>query len=213
MSIADFHERIPGITQVPLIGILRKLPPEMVVDVVGAAHEAGIRVVEVTLDSEQALEQIHTVAKTFPGVTVGAGSVLSPAQVADADDAGAHFIVSPVTRRAVAAACNGLQVPLVPGAATPTEIDIAIESGAVAVKVFPVEHLGGAAFLEAVLSPLGEPPLIPTGGVTLTNAGDYLAAGAAAVGAGSAMFSSELISSSPDRVADRLRDWVTVVTR
>ena len=199
--------------EVPLIGILRKLPVEKVIDVVGAAEKAGIQVVEVTLDSDQALEQIHTISKTYPGVTVGAGSVRSPANVADASEAGARFIVAPITRQAVAVACNSLDVPLVPGAATPTEIDIAIESGAVAVKVFPIEHLGGPAFLTAVLSPLGYPPLIPTGGVTLTNARDYLSAGAAALGVGSAMFSSDLLTLPPDDMVAELRTWVTAVTR
>lgn len=212
MSIADLRERIPGIGEVPLIGILRRIPPESVIAVVGSAEQAGIRVVEVTLDSERALEQIHAVASEFPEMTVGAGSVRSPAQVADADDAGARFIVSPVSRQAVATACHGIGVPHIPGASTPTEVDFAMESGAVAVKVFPIEQLGGPAFLRAILSPLGDPPLIPTGGVTLSNAGDYMSAGAVAVGAGSAMFSSDLIS-SPDRMAEQLRGWVKVVTR
>ena len=211
--MADLVEAIPGIAEVPLIGILRKLPLENALDLVGAAEKAGIRVVEVTLDSDRALDQIRTLAETYPGVTVGAGSVRSPANVADASDAGARFIVSPITRQAVAAACKSLDMPLIPGAATPTEIDIAIESGAVAVKVFPIEQLGGPPFLTAVLSPLGDPPLIPTGGVTLTNARDYLSSGAAAVGVGSAMFSADSLTRSPADVVESFRNWVPVVTR
>ncbi len=144
-----------------MIGILRKIPLEGSVELVRASRNAGLTVVEVTLDSPSALEQISRLATEVPGVSVGAGSVTGPRQVRKAHEAGAEFIVSPVVSVPVARACRALDLPHFPGAATPTEIQSALEAGAVAVKVFPAEQLGGASFIRALMSPLGAPHLMP----------------------------------------------------
>jgi 2-dehydro-3-deoxyphosphogluconate aldolase/(4S)-4-hydroxy-2-oxoglutarate aldolase len=203
---------IPGLDGVPIVGIVRGCPLDHLLEVVGAAVAEGVRVVEVTLDSPNALGQIRTVSRAFPDLTVGAGTVTRAPQVRDVVDAGARFVVSPITRNEVIDVCGGLDVPCIPGAATPTEIIKAWESGAAAVKVFPALALGGPGYLKAILGPLGEPPLIPTGGVRAETAKDYLAAGAAALGAGTDLFSPKAMAAGDvEEIRARARRWVEAV--
>jgi 2-dehydro-3-deoxyphosphogluconate aldolase/(4S)-4-hydroxy-2-oxoglutarate aldolase len=119
---------------------------------------------------------------------VGAGSVRTPAQARDAQNAGAAFLVTPTTNPEVLRAAS---VPVVCGALTPTEIEIASVSGAAYVKVFPASAMG-PGYVKEVLAPMPELRLIPTGGVTLTNLRDYAAAGAVGVGVGSALVTEDL---------------------
>ena len=180
---------------------------------VAASHEAGLRVVEVTLDSDAALEQIRAISESVSEITVGVGSVTRPEQIGPAVDAGARFVVSPVTLDAVITACHAIGIPSIPGAATPTEIQIALEKGATAVKVFPVAQLGGPAFLRAMRAPLLDPPLVPTGGIDLDSVSDYLDAGAVALGVGSSLLSDELARSAPSQVCEHVARWIEAVTR
>lgn len=195
----------------PLIGILRKLALDGVVDVVAAAREAGLRIVEVTLDSPTPLDQIEALSRAFPDMTLGAGTITHPGEVAPAYEAGARFMVSPFTSAEIAAACDAVDVPFLAGAATPTEIHLALASGAAAVKVFPAAQLGGPAYISAIRSPLREPPLVPTGGVSLANAADYLHAGAVALGVGSALFPPELAESADHGLGEHVARWVSTV--
>lgn len=176
------------------------------------SREAGVGVVEVTLDSDPALEQIERIATELDGVTVGAGSVNQSEQVIEARGAGAQFIVSPVFSTRVAQACVEAGVPYFPGAATPTEIQTALDGGALAVKVFPAEQLGGPPFIRAAMSPLGEPLLMPTGGVTLHNARQYLDAGAACLGVGSSLFRPQPTDKSDSTFEEELRAWIEAVS-
>jgi 2-dehydro-3-deoxyphosphogluconate aldolase / (4S)-4-hydroxy-2-oxoglutarate aldolase len=213
VSIADLHERIPGIEDVPIVGILRRLPLDLVVHLVWSAREAGLRVVEVTLDSDSALDQIRILTNEVSDCTVGVGSARDSEDVAAAVQAGARFVVSPVFSESVARSCEELGVPHLPGAATPTEIHTALASGATAVKVFPAEQLGGPSFLRAVASPLGEPPLMPTGGVRIDNAKDYLDAGACAIGVGSNLFPPDLAGASSDLIGEHVGKWIEATGR
>lgn len=212
MSIADLRERLPGIAETPIIGILRKIPGERLMDLVRMSSQAGLRVIEVTLDSDSALEQIERIATEFDGVTVGAGSVNQSEHVIEAHRAGAQFIVSPVFSTRVAQACAETGLPYFPGAATPTEIQTALDGGALAVKVFPAEQLGGPSFIRAVMSPLGEPLLVPTGGVTLHNAKQYLDAGAVCLGVGSALFHPQPTRKPDPTFKEELRAWIEAVS-
>jgi 2-dehydro-3-deoxyphosphogluconate aldolase/(4S)-4-hydroxy-2-oxoglutarate aldolase len=187
---------------VPVIGILRGCPPASLLPVAAAAADAGLRVIEVTLDSPSALDGIARLAEGLPGVVVGAGTVRTAAEAHAAAEAGAAFIVAPITAPATLAACRDLGMPSLPGAATPTEIRLAEDLGAFAVKVFPAAQLGGPEFVRAVLAPLGKPRLVPTGGVDPASAAAYLSAGAYAVGIGGGIFgSAALAAADTDAVA------------
>lgn len=202
---------VPGLPELgglPLIGILRGCPPAHCYGVVAAAAEAGIRVVEITMDSESPLRQIEVLSRV-EGLVVGVGSVLRPAEVRSAVSTGARFVVCPVVDVDVLKTCMDLGVPCLPGAATPTEIFTATRSGAAAVKVFPARQLGGPEFIRAVASPLRRPRLVPTGGVSPEDAADYLAAGAVAVAAGSDLFpTAALATGDYSAVEARARRWV-----
>jgi len=154
----------------------------------GAAIAGGITVIEVTLDSERPFEQIAAIRGAYPEADVGVGTVRAGEHVGPAVEAGASFVVSPIVDSSVITAAIEHGVVAIPGAATPTEIDHALHLGATAVKVFPIDQLGGPEYLRAIRSPLGNPPLIPTGGVNAASISDYLSAGAIAVGIGGTLF-------------------------
>ena len=129
-----------------------------------------------------------------PGFLLGAGTVLDAATARRVVDAGAQFVVSPVFRRETIDACRERGVPAMPGCFTPTEILNAWDAGADIVKVFPATALG-PSFLKDIRGPLPHVKLMPTGGVTLDNAGDWIRAGAAAVGVGTALLDAKAIAS------------------
>ena len=146
---------------------------------------AGVRVVEVTLDSDDALGAIER-ARARGDLTVLAGTVRKPVQVDAAVSAGAEAIVSPGLFAAVLERAGALDVPAIPGALTPTEVEAAWRAGAALVKLFPV-RLGGPRYVEDLLAPLPDVPLLATGGVDATNARAFLDGGAVAVGVGSGL--------------------------
>lgn len=188
--------------RVPVIGIVRRCPPDRVVELVGAARAAGLRVVEVTFDSQEPARQIADLRAAYPDLTVGAGTVTDLDQLEAARRVDAAFVVTPALVEEVVRSCRELGVPCVPGAASPTEIWGAHRAGASAVKVFPAAHLGGPAYLRAIRAPLGEVPLVPTGGVGPDDAADYLRAGAVALGMGSALFPREALEQGDARVVE-----------
>src|SRR5207244_1145726 len=143
----------------------------------------------------RAVDLIRELAPTLPdGFLFGAGTVIDRETAVAVIEAGARFVVSPVFRPDVVRACHERDVPAMPGCFSPTEILTAHESGADIVKVFPATMLG-PQFIKDVRAPLPQVKLMPTGGVTLDNAGDWIAAGAVAVGVGSALLDGAAIDS------------------
>ena len=122
-------------------------------------------------------------------------------------DAGAKFVVSPALDVATIETCNALDVPVFPGALTPTEVVTAWKAGADAVKIFPANSVGGATYLKSLKAPLPQIELIPTGGISLKTAADFIAAGAMALGVG-----ADLVSGSPAEIAEKARQYVAAVT-
>jgi 2-dehydro-3-deoxyphosphogluconate aldolase / (4S)-4-hydroxy-2-oxoglutarate aldolase len=181
--MTSFLERLAA---VPVVAILRAAEAERFLEVGRVLYEGGVRAIEVTLTSKGALEAFGRLRVELPGDAVlGVGTVRSVAQADEAVAAGAAYLVSPEFRPEVVAWAVEHRVAVVPGALTPTEVAAAWGAGATAVKVFPVSAVGGPAYVRAVRAPLPEVPLVPTGGIDLDAIGDYLAAGAAAVGLGS----------------------------
>lgn len=149
--------------------------------VFSALREGGIGQVEVTLDTPGALEVVRR--ERAAGRGVGVGTVLSADGVRAAAEAGAAFLVSPGVKPAIVEAAVGLGVDVIPGALTPTEILIACDLGAAAVKLFPAP-VGGPAYVRALRGPIPDVPLVPTGGIAVEDARAYLDAGANCVGLG-----------------------------
>lgn len=169
---------------------------ERLVRVAEAFREGGITAIEVTMTTPGALEAIEGVARRMEDdddVIVGVGSVLDAEMVRQAADAGAQFAVSPIFKPEIVEAAHDRGMPAAPGAFTPTEIQTAHEAGADLVKIFPASTVG-MSYCKAVRAPMPHLNLMPTGGVTLTNAGDWIRAGVRAVAVGSALLDEEAVA-------------------
>lgn len=140
-------------------------------------EEASLPLVEVTLRTEAAFDCIREIARTLPGVTVGAGSVLSVESLKKAADAGAAFFVAPCLDAEVMEYASALDVSFIPGVATPSELNQALKSGSEIIKIFPAGVLGGVKYIDAVTAPFKTRRfgLIPTGGIDESNVAEYLA--------------------------------------
>jgi 2-dehydro-3-deoxyphosphogluconate aldolase/(4S)-4-hydroxy-2-oxoglutarate aldolase len=177
-----------------VVAIIRTKDPSRVLDIVGALRRGGVRTLEITMSVPGAVEMIREVSRSLPeGFLLGAGTVLDAATVERVVDAGARFVVAPVLDLDTVRACNERGVPVLPGCFTPTEMLQAWRAGADAIKVFPATALG-PGYLKDVHAPLPQLKLVPVGGVTCENAGTWIAAGAVAVGIGSALVDSKAVA-------------------
>src|SRR6478672_2980116 len=176
-----------------VVAVIRLKDPTRLRAVVDAMAQGGLRALEVTMTVPGAVGLIRELAPALPaGFLLGAGTVTDAATAHAVIDAGASFVVGPVFRPEVIAACHQHDVAAMPGCFSPTEILAAHECGADIVKVFPATMLG-PQFIRDVRAPLPQVKLMPTGGVTLDNAGDWIRAGAVAVGLGSALLDAAAI--------------------
>jgi len=202
--------QLPG-GRVGVVAIVRLRGCEPVDELLGALVEGGVRTVEVTLPTPGALPAVRRWSRD-DRVTAGVGTVRTPQEAVVPAEAGAAFLVTPTTRTEVLDAAAGRGVPVVSGALTPTEIDLAWGHGAAAVKVFPVSALGGAAYLRAVREPLDDVVLLPTGGVDVAAAAEFARLGCLGVGVGSALVSEQLVldrdwAALADRASRFVRSW------
>ena len=182
------------VEQLGVVAVIRMKDPAKLRAVVDAIAAGGVRALEVTMTVPRAVDMIRELAPTLPpGFLLGAGTVIDAATARAVIDAGASFVVSPVFRPDVVAACHERDVPAMPGCFTPTEILAAHECGADIIKVFPATALG-PQFIRDVRAPLPQVKLMPTGGVTIDNAGEWIRAGAVAVGLGSALLDASAIA-------------------
>lgn len=160
-----------------------------------AVSSGGIQLIEITWDSDQPADLIAYLRSELPNCIIGTGTILTIAQLKDAIAAGAAFVFSPHTNLDLIQVALSEEIPIIPGALTPTEIVAAWQAGASSVKVFPVQSVGGANYIHSLQSPLGSIPLIPTGGVSLENAPAFIQAGAIAVGLAGNLFPKDAITS------------------
>lgn len=173
----------------PLIAILRGVTPDEIVAVGRALYDAGFRVIEIPLNSPQPFESIRRLtAELGDSCLIGAGTVLTEAQVAEVDAAGGRLIVSPNANLAVIRASKAAGLVSAPGVATPSEGFAALDAGADSLKLFPAEQLGPAVVKAWRAVFPKELALLPVGGITPDNMGPYVAAGANGFGLGSALY-------------------------
>ncbi|MCL5946952.1 MAG: bifunctional 4-hydroxy-2-oxoglutarate aldolase/2-dehydro-3-deoxy-phosphogluconate aldolase [Chloroflexi bacterium] len=159
-----------------------------------ALLHGGIRCIELTLTNRHAIAVISELAESYSDkVLIGAGTVLDPESARAAILAGAQFIVTPTLKPATIALCQRYRIPIICGALTPTELLTAWECGANWVKLFPAS-IGGPRYLREVLAPLPQLRIIPTGGVSLENAGEFIKAGAVAVAVGGNLVRAQLVA-------------------
>jgi 2-dehydro-3-deoxyphosphogluconate aldolase/(4S)-4-hydroxy-2-oxoglutarate aldolase len=176
-----------------VVAVIRLKDPAKLRAVVDALADGGVRALEVTMTVPGAVDLIRQLAPTLPaGFLLGAGTVTDAETASAVIDAGATYVISPVFRPDVLSRCHDRGVPMMPGCFTPTEIFAAHESGADIVKLFPATALG-PQFITDLRAPLPYVKLMPTGGVTVDNAGDWIRAGAVAVALGSALVDAKAI--------------------
>lgn len=181
------------LTKMPLIGIMRNLPEQHVETIAEKYYHAGLTCLEITMNSPNACEQIAHLAALYAGkLNIGAGTVCSMSDLEKALKSGAQFIVTPVIHDEVIKTCISEDVPIFPGAYTPSEIYKAWSLGATMVKLFPAGDLK-PRYIKEVMAPLDFVSLVPAGGITLDNFTEFLANGAKAVGIGSAFFPKNII--------------------
>jgi 2-dehydro-3-deoxyphosphogluconate aldolase/(4S)-4-hydroxy-2-oxoglutarate aldolase len=211
--LLDRQETVKRIEQLGIVAVIRLRDPGKLRAVVDAIVAGGVQALEVTMTVPGAVELIRGLAPTLPdGFLLGAGTVIDAATAHAVIDAGAQFVISPVFRRAVIEACHERGVPAAPGCFTPTEILEAHDAGADIVKVFPATTLG-PQYIRDVRAPLPQVKLMPTGGVTPDNAGEWIRAGAVAVAAGSSLLDSKAIDSGRfEVITENARRFVDNVT-
>jgi 2-dehydro-3-deoxyphosphogluconate aldolase/(4S)-4-hydroxy-2-oxoglutarate aldolase len=186
------------------VAVVRLHSTESAIRVADALHAGGVTALEITVTVPDAFAVIAAIARRFGDeVCVGVGTVLDVETVRGAVAAGAKYVVSPVFRPLVIAEAHRLGVPAMPGAITPTEILTAHDAGADVVKIFPADSFG-PGYLKSVLAPMPFLRLMPTGGVTPDNVGDWIAAGAVAVGLGGALVDAKLVAAG---------DWDGITAR
>jgi 2-dehydro-3-deoxyphosphogluconate aldolase / (4S)-4-hydroxy-2-oxoglutarate aldolase len=186
-----------------VIAVIRAPTQHLGYQMAQAMAAGGIKLIEITADSDQPWDLIPQLQQDLPDCIIGTGTILTTTQWREAVSCGAKFIFSPHVDVELIAKSRSLNIPMISGAFSPTEIVTAWQAGAASVKVFPIQCLGGADYIRALQNPLGQIPLIPTGGVNLQNAKDLIAAGAVAVGLAGALFPSRLLVN---------KDWGAITT-
>ena len=196
----------------PVLGIIRGAPKDSIKGVLNACVAGGLRFVELTLNTENALSLIESASQQFSeDLCVGAGTVLSLTDVKLAVNAGAQFIVAPTLNIDVATYCVENEIAYFPGALTPTEIEKAWSAGAMMVKVFPASQMG-TSYFNTVRGPFNELLLMAVGGVDSSNAVEYLKAGASAVAIGGSVFTiSRMKNKEFGSIETAITDFVSTV--
>lgn len=213
MKTMDKTKIIQTIKETGLMPVVRVDSADDALRAVEAVKAGGISVLEITMTVPGAIRAIEEVARRYAGeVVIGAGTVLDAETARACMLAGASFIVSPSLDLATIACCRRYSVACIPGALTPTEIVTAWTAGADVVKVFPAGALGGASYLKSLKAPLPQIELIPTGGVSLKTAADFIKAGAMALGVGADLVDTKALRDGQAGViTERARQYVEIV--
>ena len=209
------------IEKIGIVPVVRTASPQEAKFAAEAVWQGGVPIVEITMTIPQALDVISELVKTMPSLLVGAGTVVNQDLALQCFDVGAQFLVTPGFSQKTVAAAHNLDMLIMAGALTPTEVMTAWDAGVDFVKIFPCSNLGGPSYIKALKGPLPNVPLVPTGGVNLETAADYIRAGAAALGVGGELIlkhafqerKPELISNLAMRYAQLVKDARNSMTK
>lgn len=209
----DRAEIIAVIEELGVVPVVRAASADEAMRAIDAIREGGINVLEITMTVPGAVGVIEAVVKRFGSdVLVGAGTVLDPETARVCLLAGAQFIVSPALNLETIAMCRRYSAPVMPGVLTPTEVITAWSAGADFVKVFPCGSVGGASYVKNLKGPFPQVKIIPTGGVSLKTAADFIKAGASALGVGTDLVDVKAIRAGEAHiVTERARQFVEIV--
>lgn len=206
-------EVIQTIKEIGLLPVVRAASADEAMGVIDAIKEGGVSVLEITMTVPNAVRVMEEVSARYGSdVLVGAGTVLDPETARACILAGAKFVVSPALNTDTIALCRRYGVAVMPGALTPTEVVTAWTAGADFVKVFPANAMGGASYLKALKAPLPQIELIPTGGVSLTTAADFIKAGASALGVGTDLVDVKALrAGQANLITERAKQFLEIV--
>lgn len=209
MESDDVLQRILG---GGIVAVVRSPHAEQLVGVARALAQGGVQAIEITMTVPDAIEVIRKVAQDLGNqILLGAGTVLDAETARAAILAGAEYVVAPTLNLDVVRLCRRYSKPVMPGAFTPTEVLAAWEAGADIVKVFPAD-VGGPNYLKALLAPLPQIRLMPTGGVDLSTAADFLKAGACCLGVGSSLVDKDAVRRGDfERIRTLAEQFVQIV--
>jgi 2-dehydro-3-deoxyphosphogluconate aldolase/(4S)-4-hydroxy-2-oxoglutarate aldolase len=206
-------EIIKHIEDLGLVPVVRASSADEAMQAIDAIKAGGVDVLEITMTVPGAVKVIEKVADKYGSdVLVGAGTVLDPETARACLLAGAQFIVSPALNLDTISICQRYSAPVMPGVLTPTEVITAWSAGADLVKVFPCGSVGGASYVKNLKGPFPQIKIIPTGGVSLTTAADFIKAGASALGVGTDLVDVKAIrEGNPQVVTDRAKQFLDIV--
>jgi len=206
-------EVIQQIKDTGIIPVVRATSADEAMRAIDAIREGGISVLEITMTVPGAIKVIEQVSQRYgKDALVGAGTVLDPEIAEACVSSGAQFVVSPALNLETIACCRKLDIAVMPGALTPTEVVQAWNAGADFVKVFPAGAVGGASYLKALKAPLPQIEMIPTGGVSLITAPDFIRAGAAALGVGTDLVDIEALrKGQAAHITERAKQFLQIV--
>lgn len=208
-------EILAFITEVGIVPVVRAPNAESAIQAVEAIYNGGIRAAEITMTVPGAVRALEKVADRFGGkIVLGAGTVLDPETARVCMLAGAQFFVTPNLRLSTIEMAKRYSKVICPGALTPTEVLTAWEAGADVVKIFPCGNVGGAKYIKALKAPFPHIEMIPTGGVNLETAGDFLKAGACAVAVGGELVDAKCMKEGRfDVIEDRARQYLAAIAK
>ena len=201
------------IFDIGVVPVIRTSSAESAIQSIQAIYRGGIRAAEITMTVPGAIQALEKVADQFgDSIVLGAGTVLDPATARSCMLAGAQFFVTPALNTATIEMARRYSKPIFPGALTPTEVLTAWEAGADAVKIFPCSAVGGAKYIKALKAPFPQIEMIPTGGVNLDTAADFLRAGACAVAVGGELVDAKSIREGRyDVFEQRAKQYLEIV--
>jgi 2-dehydro-3-deoxyphosphogluconate aldolase/(4S)-4-hydroxy-2-oxoglutarate aldolase len=209
-AAASVVERFAAMRIIPVIVID---DPADAVPLARTLCDGGLPCAEVTLRTPRAMDALRRITSEVPEMLVGAGTVLAPAQAAEARAAGARFVVAPGFSPAVVEYCQGVGLAVFPGVCTPTEVEMALGAGLSVLKFFPAEAIGGLAFLKAIAAPYTIVSFMPTGGIGPSNLASYLAFPRVIACGGSWMAPNDWIAAKQfDRIRDTTRAAVNIAS-
>lgn len=203
---------LKALKEIGLVPVLRAESVEKALAVAEAIAAGGVTVLEITMTVPGAIQVMRTLAEKRPDILIGAGTVLDAETARMCILEGAKFVVSPALNLQTIEMCHRYSIAVLPGALTPTEVVTAWQAGADVVKVFPASAMGGAKYLSTLKAPLPQVEMIPTGGVSLATAVEFLEAGAFALGVGADLVNTKAMAEGkPEIVTESAKKYIAIV--
>ena len=206
------EEIVEKLREIGLVPVLRAESEEQALGIASAIADGGVTVLEITMSVTGAIRVMARLTKERPDILIGAGTVLDAETARMCMLEGAQFVVSPALNLKTIEICHRYSIPVLPGALTPTEVVTAWQAGADVIKVFPASALGGAKYLKSLKAPLPQVEMIPTGGVSLATAKEFLEAGSFALGVGADLVDTKAMAEGkPEKITESAKKYLEIV--